>query len=163
MISNRKPASHEERPRAHATFTLSGDAVSPDFWTGYFGINPNISVIKGQPFITPSGCLSSVPGRTGVWGIHSKSAVHEDSLSPHLRYLISRLGLPRDDFLDLLRETGAMMRFLCYWDNYSGNRVPDIPNDIRDLVSSFGGAIEIDEYPQKQKFIGQDGEKDVWV
>ncbi len=96
--------------------------------------------------MTPSGRLSSVPGRTGVWGVRSKAAVRSDSLEPHLRYLIDRLNLPRDDLRQLLADKGAQMRFFCYWDNESGDRVPDVPDDIRTMMETMGGTAEIDEY-----------------
>jgi hypothetical protein len=38
------------------------------------------------------------------------------------------------------------MRFFCYWDNESGDRVPDIPDDIRTMMEALGGTVEIDEY-----------------
>jgi hypothetical protein len=38
------------------------------------------------------------------------------------------------------------MRFFCYWSNETGDRVPDVPDDIRALMEAMGGTIEIDEY-----------------
>ncbi|EJO59334.1 hypothetical protein BURMUCF2_1274 [Burkholderia multivorans CF2] len=38
------------------------------------------------------------------------------------------------------------MRFFCYWDNESGDRIPDVPDDIRTMMESLGGTIEVDEY-----------------
>jgi hypothetical protein len=53
---------------------------------------------------------------------------------------------------------------LCFWYNYSGDRVPTIDPKTRETVESSGGNIEIDEYPQKYKILGADGkEKDVWI
>jgi hypothetical protein len=94
----------------------------------------------------PSGKLSPRPGKLGLWGACSKSAVYTDTLEPHLRYLIRRLGLPRDDLRERVQHAGAQMRFLCYWFNEAGDRVPDIAHDIREMMESLGGAIEIDEY-----------------
>src|SRR5579871_4746051 len=82
---------------AHVSFSIAGDDLDPEVWTRYFGVPPDTAIVKGKQFMTPSGRLSSVPGRTGVWGLRSKAAVHSDSLEPHLRYLIDRLNLPRDD------------------------------------------------------------------
>lgn len=163
MYGNLKSPSSNEHPRAYATFLISGDAVLPDFWTKYFGIEPDVAITKGQPFVTPSGRISAVPGRTGVWGVSSKVAVHNDGLNAHLWYLISLLGLPREDLPVALRTAGSTMRFFCYWENYSGNRIPEISTEINEMVTAQGGVIEIDEYPQKHTFIGPDGEQDVWV
>jgi hypothetical protein len=131
---------------AHATFYISGDALQPAFWSAYFRLKPDVAIIKGQPFVTPSGRPSSVPGRIGLWGARSRTTVRSDSLEPHLRYLIERLALPRADFAQLLRDKGAHMRFFCYWDNERGDRIPDVPADIRSMIESMGGTVEIDEY-----------------
>lgn len=131
---------------AHASFSVAGDTLDPEFWTAYFGLEPDTSVTKGQPFMTPSGRLSRFPGRTGVWGVSSKAFVRSDLLEPHLRYLVQSLNLPRPDLRQLLADKNVKMRFFCYWDNESGDRVPDVPEDIRQLCESLGGIVEIDEY-----------------
>jgi hypothetical protein len=133
-------------PLAYASFTISGDDVVPTFWTGYFGVQPDMAVTKGQLFVTSSGKTSRVPGRTGVWGVRSSSAVASDQLEPHLRYLIGHLALPRADLRQRVEHADARMRFFCYWDNESGDRVPDIPDDVRIMMELLGGTIEIDEY-----------------
>jgi hypothetical protein len=38
------------------------------------------------------------------------------------------------------------MRFFCFWVNQTGDRIPDVPDDIRVMMESLGGVIEIDEY-----------------
>ncbi|PVX74644.1 DUF4279 domain-containing protein [Paraburkholderia unamae] len=131
---------------AYVSFLVSGDSVDPAFWSEYFGILPDTSVVKDQHFKTPSGRVSSVPGRTGVWGVRSKTAISSDSLEPHLRYLIKYLNLPRTDLRQVLTDKGASMRFFCYWDNESGDRVPDVPDDISAMMEAMGGTVEIDEY-----------------
>ncbi|WP_261544351.1 DUF4279 domain-containing protein [Burkholderia multivorans] len=131
---------------AYASFTISGDDVIPEFWTSYFGVVPDTAVTKGEPFTTPAGKISRVPGRTGVWGVRSKAAVQSDRLEPHLRYLIERLALPRADLRERVERAGARMRFFCYWDNESGDRIPDVPDDVRAMMESLGGTIEVDEY-----------------
>ncbi|KAA1011284.1 DUF4279 domain-containing protein [Paraburkholderia panacisoli] len=131
---------------AHASFSIYQDAEPPEFWTAYFDVQPDIAIIKGKPFVTPSGRLSSGLGRIGVWGIKSKQHVQSDLPEPHLRYLIERLALPRADLPELLRRTNARMCFFCYWDNENGDRMPDVADDIRQMMESMGGTIEIDEY-----------------
>lgn len=131
---------------AHASFSITGDELDHQFWTAYFDVVPDTSIVKGKPFITSAGRLSSVPGRTGVWGIRSRQHVQSDALEPHLRYLINRLALPRADLRERLERAGVEMRFFCYWDNETGDRVPDVPDDIRTMMESLGGSVEIDEY-----------------
>jgi hypothetical protein len=131
---------------AHASLSIGGDELIPEFWTRYFGVKPDTAVIKGVSFMTPSGRKSYKPGRTGVWGVSSKFAVQSDRLEPHLRYLIEYLRLPRPDLRDLVNKQGGGMRFFCYWANYTGDRVPDVPDDIRAMMESMGGVIDIDEY-----------------
>jgi hypothetical protein len=88
-------------------------------------------------------------GRGGlalVPGVHPALPVESDRLEPHFRYLIERLKLPRSDLRELVERSGARLRFFCYWDNESGNRVPDVPDDVREMMKSLGGEVEIDEY-----------------
>jgi Domain of unknown function (DUF4279) len=131
---------------AHATFIISGDAVEPDFWTKYFGVQPDSTITKGKPFLYPSGKLSSRPGKLGLWSVQSEGAVRSDQLAPHLRYLIQMLKLPRGGLRDLVCRDGVKMSLWCYWDNETGDRIPDVPDDIRAMMESLGGVIEIDEY-----------------
>jgi hypothetical protein len=134
----------EPHELAHATFTISGDNVLPDFWTKYFGVTPDIARRKDDPFTTKRGQV--LRNWTGVWGVGSKLAVRDDSLEPHFRYLIERLALPRSDLRELVERADARMRFFCYWRNESGDRVPDVPGDVREMMEALGGTIEIDEY-----------------
>jgi len=131
---------------AYASFSIGGDEVIPEFWTRYFGVKPNMAIIKGVSFMTLSGRKSYLPGRTSIWGGSSKFAVQSDHLEPHLRYLIEYLRLPRPDLRDLVNKQGGGMRFFCYWANYTGDRVPDVPDDFRAMMESMGGIIDIDEY-----------------
>lgn len=131
---------------AHATFIISGDSVSPDFWSRYFGVTPNRSRTKGERYRYPSGKLSARAATSGYWAVQSESAVRSDQLAPHLCYLKSALALPRVDFADLLREQRAKAAIWCYWMNDTGDRVPDVPDDIRVMMEAMGGTVELDEY-----------------
>ncbi|MBU9259112.1 DUF4279 domain-containing protein [Burkholderia multivorans] len=131
---------------AHASFSISGDRVVPSFWTHYFHVVPDTEVTKGERVNDPTGQGRLIQRRTSVWAVRSDAAVQSDQLEPHLRYLIKHLALPRPDLRELIENAGARVRIRCYWDNESGERVPDVPNDIRALVESIGGVVEIDEY-----------------
>ncbi|PLZ02571.1 hypothetical protein CY652_10710 [Burkholderia sp. WAC0059] len=135
-----------DRQLAHATFHVMGDSVVPAFWTDYFDVKPDTAITKGEPFITPSGRISRTPGRVRLWGFGSKPFVHSDALEPHLRYLTDRLNLTRPGLRELLEREGVKARFWCYWDNATGDRVPDVPDDIRAMMEFLGGVVEIDEY-----------------
>ena len=67
-----------------------------------------------------------------MWGVRSQSSVRSDHPTPHLQYLV---GLPRADLPYLLNKQAARMRFFCYWDNETGDRVPDVPADIRAMMT----------------------------
>jgi len=54
--------------------------------------------------------------------------------------------LPRADLHELVRRQGGKMATCCYWMNEAGDRVPDVPDDIRAMMEAMGGTIEIDEY-----------------
>ncbi|WP_235442751.1 DUF4279 domain-containing protein [Caballeronia mineralivorans] len=130
----------------HATFIISSDGTAPEVWTDYFGVSPSRTITKGQPYLLPSGRLSERLGKLDLWALESKPAAHGDQLEPHLRYLIERLALPRTGLRELVERLGARMRFFCYWSNESGDRVPDVPEDIKAMMKALGGTIEIDEY-----------------
>jgi Domain of unknown function (DUF4279) len=131
---------------AHASFTISGDHVLPEFWSRYFDVIPDVAITKGDPIADPTGQDRILARRTGVWSVRSSSAVRSDLLEPHLRYLVERLALPRPNLRELVEHAGAKMRFFCYWVNETSDRVPDVPDDIRAMMKSLGGVIEIDEY-----------------
>ncbi|ALE59399.1 DUF4279 domain-containing protein [Paraburkholderia sp. RL17-368-BIF-A] len=131
---------------AHATFSIAGDDIVPESWTRYFGVVPDVAITKGDPVIDPTGQRRQFTRRTGVWSVRSKSAIQSDHLEPHLRYLVERLGLPRPDLRDLLKTQSARVRFFCYWFNEPGHCVPDVPDDIRAMMESMGGIVDIDEY-----------------
>ncbi|MDH6148518.1 MULTISPECIES: DUF4279 domain-containing protein [Paraburkholderia] len=141
-----RPDSSSTWPLAHATFYINGDAVSPDFWTDYFGVTPSRSRTKGEPYLYPSGKLSDHPAKRGSWAVESERAVQSNLLEPHLRYLIKTLALPRHGLRDLVCRDGVAMSIWCYWMNETGDRMPDVPDDIRAMMEAMGGTIEIDEY-----------------
>jgi hypothetical protein len=133
-------------PLAHATFSLSGDRVTPDFWTNYFDVEPDLAITKGDPVADPTGQGRVLTRPTGVWSVRSRENIRSDSLEPHLRYLVLRLALPRQNLRALVEQANARMRFFCYWNNASGDRIPDIPADIRALMDDMGSTVDIDEY-----------------
>lgn len=136
----------EPHARAHATLILTGENVEPEFWTKYFGVTPSSVRTRGQTYSFPSGKLSTRPARSGLWTFGSKAAVRSDQLKPHLDYLTSTLALPRADLRGLLEAQDATVALWCYWLNDSGDRVPDVPADIRAMMEAMGGTVEIDEY-----------------
>jgi hypothetical protein len=131
---------------AHATFIISCEGIPPSTWSDYFEVLPSRTITKGMPYLLPSGRLSDQLGKLDLWALESKSAVCSDQLEPHLRYLVERLGLPRADLRERVERAGARMRFFCYWFNEKGDRVPDVPEDIKAMMEALGGTIEIDEY-----------------
>ena len=145
MRPEEKPAS-APHALAHATFIISGESVSPQFWSAYFGVQPDRAIIKGQPYILPSAKASPRLGKLGLWAVESKAEVHSDHPGPHVRYHASRLGLPRADLRELAKGQRAKVALWRYWMNEAGNRVPDVPDDIRAMMEAMGGTVEIDEY-----------------
>ncbi len=131
---------------ASASFTITGDCVTPEWWTQYFGVQPDVAATKGEPLKDWTGQGRTLVRRTGVWGVDSEKAVRSDQLEPHLRYLVQRLALPRAGLKAHIESAGAKVRFFCYWVNEAGDRVPDVPDDIRAMMEAMGGTVEIDEY-----------------
>src|SRR3569832_1846095 len=89
---------------AHASFSISGDQVVPEFWTKYFCVDPDVARKKGEPFTTRHGQI--LTNRTGVWGIHSKSAVESDLLEPHQHNQNTQHKKPRVDLREHVERTG---------------------------------------------------------
>jgi hypothetical protein len=135
-----------ELPLAHASVSVYGDDLDPDFWTSYFDCVPDRSLIKGVERLTHKGLPSGFAARTGMWSISSKEVVTSNDLTPHIEYLVSKLLLPRPDLLKLLEQRGETMRCFCYWANYSGDRIPVIDPRLEAAIKESGGYIEIDEY-----------------
>lgn len=135
-----------DRQLAFASFVIYQDIESPEFWTNYFGVLPDVSGKRGDSKAAPLGRGRASKWRIGIWGVRTKHVIRSDSLEPHFRYLIDRLGLPRKDLPDLILKTHATVRFFCYWDNERGDRIPDIPDDIAEICKSQGIEIDIDEH-----------------
>jgi hypothetical protein len=145
MNSDPKPlVVNNKLSKAYATLLVDGDE-NPAFWTEYFAVEPDIFVIKGQLFRLPSGRMSSGPGRVGVWGRSSKSAVKSDTLDAHIQYLIRLLGLPRSGLPELLSKRETSMRLSCYWLS-DKNEDPIIASELEEIVKHSGGTIDIDKY-----------------
>jgi hypothetical protein len=137
MNSDPKPlVVNNKLSKAYATLLVDGDE-NPAFWTEYFAVEPDIFVIKGQLFRLPSGRMSSGPGRVGVWGRSSKSAVKSDTLDAHIQYLIRLLGLPRSGLPELLSKRETLS---------DKNEDPIIASELEEIVKHSGGTIDIDKY-----------------
>ncbi len=133
---------------AYASCIITGDLIDHYLWSKYFNTTPDQIIIKGLEFITPSGRMSNVPGRVGIWYYSTKNRVDSDDLDPHIHYLISQLGLPRSDLSNLLQDRNLEMKILCYWNNYIGNRIPIVSKAMKSAIKKSGGLIEIDEYSE---------------
>jgi len=131
--------------KAYASISLYGD-TPPSIWTEYFGVEPDTVVIRGQLFKTPSGRMSKNPGSIGLWGCGSKFTVTSNKLNPHVRYLITRLALPRADLPALLEQRKSSMRLFCYWLCEHEADAPSIDRDLQDIVTQSGGIVAIDQY-----------------
>lgn len=129
---------------AYARFSLSGENMSPEFWTTYFGVKPDVFVEKGKQFITPSGRKSIGVGRVSVWGYSSAGRVAGDDLNKHVDYLINTLNLLRAGLKEVADHQGASMRFFCYWDKASLKVDPMISDKIARSATEIGADIDID-------------------
>ncbi|MBS7803384.1 DUF4279 domain-containing protein [Rhizobiales bacterium TNE-4] len=55
------------------TLVLRGHTLNPEFWSAYFGIQPDFSARKGEITRTPNGNLRFAPHIWGVWNYRCKS------------------------------------------------------------------------------------------
>ena len=132
---------------AHAGMNIYSDTLDIEFWTHYFGVQPDRAFRKGETRIMPNGKIARVPSRIGAWLYSAKSHVDSDHLDPYIIFLITKFGLPRSDLPDLLARMNTTMRCFCFWDNWSGDRVATVSPHLQDILAKSGIALEIDEYP----------------
>ena len=128
-------------PLAMVSFRITGSLVDPRIWTTDFNVQPSYAARKGDRR------LGKYPHPTGIWLLDS--TVSSDDLEPHLTDLIIKLGLPRPDFADRLLLDHAKADMFCFWENYTGNRVPIIETAAIHLLETHLIMVEIDEYPQE--------------
>lgn len=150
---------------AKASFRVLGDTVDPDQWTTYFGMPPTVSGKKGEEMPRPANRVwrgRPVIYRTGIWSFDSRH-MRADLLEPHLLFLIKKLGLPREDFVDLLAGTNATADMFCFWENDTCDRVPVVSDTTRVILKANNIKIEIDEYPQPVKFHENGKYVDRWI
>jgi len=132
-------SSNETIPRpgrmAYVTTTISGDRVAPEYWTRYSGIEPDFYVEKGRQFVTPVGKLSAGIGKSNIWGYSSRGIIRDDTLGPHLGYLISKLKLPRPDLKVRLEADMLNFRFSCFWVKFTHDRIPIIEPHLEKVIN----------------------------
>ncbi len=145
MISSRNVIYRPGR-MAYVSATISGESLTTDYWTNYFGVTPKFHVNKGEKFTTPSGKKSDEIGISNIWGYSTKGIIKDDSLIEHLNYMITILKLPRSDLDYLLKSNNCIFRFVCFWANFTQDRVPVISSEIEKTIKNSGGIILIDEY-----------------
>ena len=135
-----------ESALAYASCYMYSDSLDPPFWTRYFGVEPDSAFMKGQRFKTPSGRMSRMPGRTGVWRYSSRDRLHADDIDPHISFLISSLALPRPELPALLRSKDVRMVISCFWYHELGELHQAVVGaDLRRIIEISGGVIDIDE------------------
>jgi hypothetical protein len=154
--------SHSPRVLAKASFSIHGDAVEPAFWTDYFGCKPTESrVWSDERGLAPSG--RRYAPRAGLWNLSTEASISNDHLDPHLSFLVTKLALPRLDLGALLRELAPKSRVFCFWQNDSGDRVPDVRPEYLDIFRASGIGFEIDEYPQQIGILGGRKTYKAWI
>ncbi len=77
--------------KSYCQFGITSDIVSPDHISQKLGLLPDRSFKKGETSISKhSGSIITKPHN--LWSISSKTIIsEEESISPHLKYLKSRL------------------------------------------------------------------------
>jgi hypothetical protein len=153
---------HSPRVLAKASFSIHGDAVEPAFWTDYFGCEPTESrVWSDDRGLAPSG--RRYAPRAGLWDLSTETLISNDLLDPHLSFLITKLALPRPDLGALLRELAPKSRVFCFWQNDSGDRVPDVRPEYLDIFRACEIGFEIDEYPQQIRILDGGKTYKAWI
>jgi hypothetical protein len=150
--------------KAHAAFQLWGDAVEQQFWTDYFGCPPTEFYVKGTT-CDPMGREFTPEGKpfgrrkSNGWELSSKLPVDSDELGAHVAYLIDKLGLPRPDFQQLIRDRSISARMFCFLDNTNGDRSSEIDEKLLKVLQISQIEFDVDEYPQEVWIVNKDRKK----
>ena len=147
---------------AKASFGIYGNTVDTAFWTDYFKCEPSDFRAKSEDRgFAPSGRRYSI--RPGMWSLSTEVWVNNDLLDPHLSFLVTKLALPRPDLGALLRERTLTSRVFCFWQNDSGDRVPDVRPEYLDIFRACEIGFEIDEYPQQIGILDSGKTYKAWI
>eukprot|EP01037_Dinobryon_pediforme_P009569 gene9569-9645_t len=138
-----------------ANIDLAASTTSPRYAARMLGYDYNtfsdmihkLKPDQGDRRIFPNGKIGDVNTRVGVWSFSAKLLVNSDQLDPYVTFLIAKFGLPRSDLPDLLARMNTTMRCLCFWSNYSGDRIAKVSPHLQDILAKSGIVLEIDEYP----------------
>lgn len=122
--------------------SISGDNVDPEFWSEYFGVNPDIHIRKGDTYFVRERILHR---RTGVWSVSTKGKVDADNALQHAYYAMSLLDLPRHNIKNLLQENEITMSFFYYVNSQNKNDLA-IPDGVKIMLDSCGIEMEFDVY-----------------
>ena len=124
------------------TLCINSEQISPEFWTGYFGVEPDYLGHKGEALLTPSGRLASGGGRLNSWVVTSHQHVESISLNDHIAYVIERLNLPRADLTSVL--TKNLSTLLCFysWNNGTGEPRPALLTTLLKKLAQSGIKLE---------------------
>lgn len=120
------------------TLVLRGHTLNPDFWSAYFGIQPDFSARKGEITRTPNGSLRVAPHIWGVWNYATKSS-NIRTIDEGVMLLVKALRLPRADFKNVLRSEGCEAILSVFVDNADGT-TPPIQGDITATFLKSTGA-----------------------
>ncbi len=120
---------------ADASFRFIGDVKNPDEWTVYFGIFPT------QTSVTYKGNTKK------IWILDS--GIISDDLDDHVRELIKKLKLPRNDLFQKSFEEDLEPNIFCYWDNELAGKKPSISRALMGRLLVSGVTLDIDQYPQE--------------
>jgi hypothetical protein len=159
------PTAYDSNPPpvlAKASFGIYGNAVDIAFWTDYFKCEPSDSRAKSEDRgFAPSGRRYSI--RPAMWLLSTEVWVNNDLLDPHLSFLVAKLALPRSALGALLRERTLTSRVFCFWQNDSGDRVPDVRTEYLDIFRACEIGFEIDEYPQQIGILDSGKTYKAWI
>jgi len=125
------------------TLVLRGHTLNPDFWSAYFGIQPDFSARKGEITRTPNGSLRVAPHIWGVWNYRCKSK-SITSIDEGVLILMKALKLPRADFKQQLAATGCEAILSIFVDNSDGKYPPRYGQVTNDFLASTGAELSLD-------------------
>lgn len=131
------------RHSIQVSIVLRGDQLNPEFWTAYFGLQPDFSARKGEFTRRPNGKISETPHIWGVWNYRCKSR-NISSIDEGVLLLMKALKLPRADFKKQLAASGCEAILSIFVDNSDGKNPPNYGKITTDFLESTGADLNLD-------------------
>lgn len=127
-----------------ASFRLRGDALDPGAITRATGLTPHQAHRKGDP--RPSS--NSAPWRSGLWSLHSESALPrtDNHLEDHVNWLLDQLEPVTDVLTQFCADDDLTADFFCGYFMHQSNSGFEFSTRTLARIVALDATLGIDIY-----------------